>query len=440
MLFSKIAKAFSNPNNFLKNVSWNVCANISSKLIGPLMGILVARILVPEDYGVFAVATAIYALAYIVKDCGVSSAIISISEEYDNTRVHFTIQFFISLICYLTLWLMGPLLSDYFNQEKLAVILLIMGLNLFVTSVEDPLITRHQKNNEYKTLFIRQMIPAIVGGSTALVLAYIGLGVYSLAVAPLAGSFFSAIFLLYTNKWLPLFEFNAKQKKKLINHGKHVMSQGVSGFIAQQLDSLILSKNLGLQPTGIYKMSMNLSLLLPNAVLMQYQQVLFTYSAKEKNNHAYLSHRYNQFINVSFALNTVYFICAYFLTPVVVPLVLGAKWIDIIEPVQLISLSVVSAYLVNPNGQFSQIMGFNHVYSYYSIIRSLVTAICVFVGSMYSLKIAIVTWVGVALISNFINFCLFKNYQNKIVISKSIYLKFIFVWILYVFITYSWLI
>ena len=399
---------------------------------------MVARILVPEDYGVVAIALGIYAFFNAIKDFGITSVIIINNDGYDYTKIHFSFQFFISIASYCLILISTDWLAFYFSQPELTAIMPIVGLGLFISSIEDALLTRHYKNNEYKTIFYRQLIPSLVSGVVAFTMAMLGFGVYALVFSTLLGSLASTTFLVIYNKWVPTFEFDFIKFKNLFYLGKHVITQKLSGFVALHLDPLIVAKNLGAQEAGIYKMSMDLSMLIPNTLLFQYQQVLFTEASARQDDTPYLTHRYNQFIQLGFIFNAVYFVVVYFGAPLLVPFILGDKWSGIIEPIQLITITILSSNLVNPNGQFSQILGFNYIYTYFSIVRSSITALVVLITSFYSLHVVLLGWVGVGIIANFVNFNIFKYYQKSISVTKSIYLMFGVIGILYLFTLVNW--
>lgn len=428
------------PSAYIKNISWNILASTSTKLIKPLFSILVARILVPQDYGVLAIAIAVQAFFVTIKDLGVTSVIIVKNDGYDYTKAHFSIQFVTAIVNYFLILLSRGWIADYFDQPILTTIMPILGLGLFISSVEDALLTRHYKKNEYKIVFYRQLIPAIVSGMAALTLAMLGFGVYSLILSILLGSLASTIFLVIFNQWMPAFDFDLKRLKSLFSLGIHVATQRIAGFIALQLDSLIVAKNIGAHSTGLYRMSMDLSTFIPNALLFQYQQVLFTEAASKPDDSQYITHRYNQFIKLVFAFTFINFIAVYLLAPSLIPLVLGEKWTGLVQPVQLIAISIISSNLVNPNVQFSQILGFNHVYTYFALIRSSVTAVAILLASFHSLNAVLLAWVAIGIIGNYVNFTIFKAHQNKITVTRSIYLMFMIVITLYMIIFVDWIV
>jgi O-antigen/teichoic acid export membrane protein len=428
------------PSAFVKNISWNILASTSTKLIKPLFSILVARILVPQDYGVLAIAIAIQAFFITIKDLGVTSVIIVKNDGYDYTKAHFSIQFVTAIVNYLLILISRGWIADYFGQPILTTIMPILGLGLFISSVEDALLTRHFKKNEYKIVFYRQLIPTIVSGVAALTLAMLGFGVYSLILSMLLGSLASTIFLVIFNKWIPTFEFDLKRLKSLFSLGIHVATQRISGFIALQLDSLIVAKNIGAHGTGLYRMSMDLSTFIPNTFLFQYQQVLFTEAVSRPDDSQYISHRYNQFIKSVFAFTFINFVAVYLLAPSLIPLILGEKWVGLVQPVQLIAISIISSNLVNPNVQFSQIFGFNHIYTYFALIRSSVTAFAILLASFHSLHAVLLAWVAIGVIGNFVNFAIFKAHQDEIAVTRSIYFMFMIVTTLYMIICVDWIV
>ena len=96
------------------NIGWNVLGNMSAKAIGPIFSILVARLLMPSDYGVFGVAMACMVLLNLVKDMGISQAIIVNQEEDDWRSIQFTVQLFVAIILYPLIFLTFAIIKRKF--------------------------------------------------------------------------------------------------------------------------------------------------------------------------------------------------------------------------------------------------------------------------------------------------------------------------------------
>ena len=104
-------------STYIKNISWNILSSISTKLIKPLFSILVARILIPEDYGVLAIAIAVQAFFVTIKDLGVTSVIIIKNDGYDYTKLHFSIQFVTAAFNYVLILLSRDWMLDTSHNQ-----------------------------------------------------------------------------------------------------------------------------------------------------------------------------------------------------------------------------------------------------------------------------------------------------------------------------------
>ena len=106
----------------------------------------------------------------------------------------------------------------------------------------------------------------------------------------------------------------------------------------------------------------------------------------------------------------------------------------IIPIIQLISISIPTGFLVGINNDLSKILKFNKLYSYFSVIRSVITITALFVGSCYSLSYALFAWVFVALLANIVNDLIFFSNQKiiKYPISRLVFFLIIWVWIILV--------
>lgn len=408
--FVSVAKS----SQFAANIGWNILGKMSAKAIGPIFGILVARLLLPEDYGVYGIAMAFMAFLTLSQDLGMRQAIIIAQETEDWCSIQFTIQLIMAGVIYLLLFILSPHIAQYFQIVALATILKILGLGLFIGAVEDPLLTYYLREQNYRLIFFRQIIPSIAFGLTALFLAFWGAGVYSLVLATLISNFLTALFLVLAAKKKLRMYFPVNLILRLFRVGKHILFQQFCGLLVLQADALIVGKNLGPVNVGIYRMGSSLAQILPHTLIPQIQQVFFTEMARHKDNVAYLNRRYGQFMYSSGMITLPLSIVIVFLFPHIIPFLLGAKWTGVIPVAQIISVSLPTGMMVGVNNDLSKILNFNHVYSYFSIIRSVATVAAVIIGSQYSLHTMIVSWVIVGIAANLVNYYIFFKYQKVI--------------------------
>jgi teichuronic acid exporter len=411
-------------SSVIQNFGWNIAGSIGTKVIGPIFSILVARILSPEAFGVFGVAVAFVAFFELFKDCGLSQTVIVDHQREDFLSLQFTVQFFLALLLYGLIFCAASPMGRFYKMPDLALATKLIGLTLFVSVIEDPLVTHYLKKNDYKLLFVRQFVPSVIFGIAALSCAWFGLGVYALVVAHLVGRFSILPFLFIKTDWMPRFHFKPDVFLRLLRTGKHIVFQQFCSFMVSQGDSLIVGKNLGAGILGVYRMGNGLASLIPNSFIAQVQQVVFTDLAKHKDDIGYLAARYYHFVYGMGLLSLGVSIVSFIAAPFLVPLVLGPKWNQLVPVIQLFSVQFPFIPFVVLDVDIATIYGFRGIYSYYTFFRSTTTVAVLLWASTVSLKAVLVSWVILGIISPIVVTALFFKSQRMVSMRKGFALLF----------------
>lgn len=405
----------SRPNctRFGRNVVWNVFGNTGGKVVGPLLQLLIARFLVPEDYGAFAIVMAWLAMFEIVKDGGLTQAIIVRQEGSNAVYVQFTAQLAIAAIFYLGTLLTTPLAVRLFDSPQLAYVFPLAGLVAFVTAVADPIITECLTAQHYRRIALRQLLVPLASGTLGLFLAYQGLGVYALVFGLLFGNLLGAAVLYIGRKarlrvlrdWVLL--------RDLLRVGKHIVLQRFFGFLVGHADSFIVGSVLGSQSLGLYRVAHLLAYLVPGATITQAQQVVFTELSAD-GNPTKIRQRYEFFTNAGGALLLLYSVAVYLAAPVVVPLVLGRHWEQMVPLIQILAVVVVPGFLTPLNMDLAKILGFVRVYTHFSAVRSFATIMALVWAAHHSVLHVVMAWVAVGLLATLLNDVIFYLKQDVV--------------------------
>lgn len=406
--------ATTRKSQIAQNAGWNVLGSLSVTLLTPVVAIIAARLLSPGDYGAFGVAVAVMAFLQIGRDFGLTQAVI-VSEKNDDFRnLQFTVQIFWGGILLLLLITSAPLIAVFYHAPELAYVLPLLGVMLLLSAITDPMQAANLKAQNYRFLFFRQVVPAVVRSGVLIAMAYEGAGVYALVAAALTGAVTEAAFLFWRAAWKPKLHFDGHQFREFFRLGKHQMIQEFCGFLVLKADALIVGKNLGITTLGIYQMGNNLANILPNAATPQVAQVVFTDLAKRKGDAAYLARRYYQFVYLAGMAALAFSVALYFAAQPLVPLLLGEKWKDSAIVMQAFSLIIPLVPLSLLNAQISKIYGFNHAYSYFAVVRGGVTAGLVLVASFYSLHMVLLAWVVSGMLGASVNSLVFFRHQTMV--------------------------
>jgi len=424
----------------VKNVGWNIGGKFFAQAIIPIFAILIARVLDPADFGLFAIAAAIIGFIEIIKDLGISQAVIIEQDDNDLISMQFTIQLFLGIIIYSIIFILAKYVALYFGIPILKRALVIYALMIFVYCLEYPLETYYMKSNKYNALFYRQILPALLCGMITYLLALRGFGVFALIIGHLSGRAMTVYFLLVKSGWKPKLYFVFTVFLRLFNLGKHILTQSVCGFFVSQVDSLIVGKLLGVYKLGFYKAGNTLSYSIPNAITLQVQKVVFSDIAQRKNDYNYYNLRYYQYFYIIGSIALMLSIATYFLSPMLITPIMGNKWRQLIPIVQILSVSLPTGMIVGINNDYSKILGFSHVYTIFSIIRAVVTLTLIYIGSLLSLELTVTCWVVAALLANTANeICFFSN-QKVIKYKNCNLILFIFSWLWSAYVIFSFFI
>ena len=403
---------------FSRNVGWNILGNVGGKLLGPAFQLLIARLLLPADYGIFAIAFAWLAVFEIGKDWGLTQSIVVRRGGKPETALQFTVQLATAFVFYGATLAVTPLAASRFGLPELNGVLPLVSLAAFMSAAADPIVTDCLLKQRYRHLALRQVVTALATGVVGLIFAYRGYGVYALAAGLLAGHAAGTLSLAVVGRASLGLMVDLRLMKDLLEVGKHIVLQRLFGFLVNQADSLIVGRALGPQAVGFYRMGNLLSFTAPTASVLQAEQVVFT-ELSANPDAAHLRRRYNLFTNVAGPLLLLYSIAAYMLAPALVAAVLGPQWQGAVPLMQIFAVAVITGFLTPLNIDLAKILGFPGTYTRYAAVRSTGTVVAILLASQYSTIHVVVTWVVAGLVSNLINDAIFYVKQDAVRLTYS---------------------
>ena len=173
-----------------------------------IVGIIMARLLTPEDYGLTAIPAVFISIASLFVDCGFSSALIrkpDLTEKDLSTSFYYS--FIVGIICYLAMFFLSPMIAKFYNAPILEKLMRITALTFFISPLSTPLVVKLQRRMDFKTPAIINILSKIIGGVLGIVCAHMGLGLWSLVVFSLSSIFLS--FLIFFGVWLSITSRNS---------------------------------------------------------------------------------------------------------------------------------------------------------------------------------------------------------------------------------------
>ena len=204
----------------IKGLIWSLIDNFASIFIQLVVGIILARILTPKQFGLIGLITVFLAISQTFIDGGFSNSLIKKKDctDQDYSTV-FYFNIIVSLLFYFLLFTFSKAISLYFNEPKLTDLIKIIGLGLIIKSLSSVHNTILLININFKLITKISIASTIISSLICLYLAYIGYGVWSLVIRALVGNFITTIMLWIFSKWVPKLIFDFKSLIEHFNFG-----------------------------------------------------------------------------------------------------------------------------------------------------------------------------------------------------------------------------
>lgn len=234
-------------------VVWSSIDRFSSQGIQFIFSILIARILLPSDYGTVAMLNIFLAISQTFIDSGFGTALIRKPDRTEtdcSTVFYFNIA--VALAFYCILWLTSPLIASFYDIPLLKDITRVISLTLVFGSLSGVHGTRLAIEIDFRTKAIISIIVALVTGAVGLWMAYAGYGVWALAVQAVTSSFLRTVLLWIFVRWMPQLVFSMKSFREMFSFGSKMLASALLDTAYNNLYTLVIGKFFSSSALGVY--------------------------------------------------------------------------------------------------------------------------------------------------------------------------------------------
>ena len=397
-------------NRAVSGVGWSAAEAFLGQGVTFIVGIILARLLSPAEYGLIGIITIFTVVLTGIVDSGFSNALIrkndTTQEDYDTM---FITNFVMSILLYILLYISAPIISRYFDRLELTDLTRVTGLILIIQAfslVQNTILT---KRIDFKTKTKASVISAVLSGVIGIAMAYTGFGVWSLVGQILSKQLICAILLWILNHWKPTFSFRIDSFRYMWGFGWKLMLSGLLNNIWAQLYQLVVGKFYSPETLGQYTRSKEYASLFSSNFTTIIQRVSFPVLAEVQDDKVRLLVGYRKVISLTMFITAI---CMFFLGAVADPLIyclIGSKW-DLAArylPLICISLSLYPLHAINLN--LLQVEGRSDIFLILEIIKKVISIGPICLGVLVSIY-----WMLIgSIISGIINFFLNSYYSGK---------------------------
>lgn len=391
---------------------WSTVERFGTQGIQFLFGIILARLLTPEDYGIIAMPLVFLALAQCFIDSGFSSALIRkpvLKEEDLSTAFYFNIG--VGVSCYIILFIASPLIADFYNTPILADVLKVTALATLLNplaTVQQTILTR---DINFKSQTIISMTGAIISGCVGLWMAYSDYGVWSLVVQQVGAALIRVILLWITVKWRPVTKWSKESFAYLWGFGSKLLGVSLINTTYDNIYPIVIGKFYSPQDLGNYTRAQSFADLPSMNVTGILQRVTFPVLSTMQDNDERLALNYRKILRLSaFCVFPVMTGLAAVAEPLIICL-LGDKWVGCILFIQLLCFSKMWYPIHAINLNLLTVKGRSDLFLRLEIIKKVIITVILVATIPFGIKCMVTGMILTSLLSLLVN----THYTGKMI-------------------------
>lgn len=334
----------------LSGVKWNAIGRFSTQGVSFVVGILLARILSPSDYGVVGMIGIFMAIAQTFIDSGFGSALI---RKQDCTDADYSTAFYfnivVGVVCYLILFISSPLIADFFDTPILKDVVRVLSINLLLGALTIVQRARLTAAVDFKSQAKVSLVATIISGGVGLFMAYQGYGVWSLVYQHVTSTLITTIMFWVITKWCPQRLFSKESFKYLFGFGSKILSASLLHTIYSNLTTILIGKFYTPKDLGYYSRGESLATLPSSNITGILKSVTYPILSKIQDDDVRLIQVYRKYIRMT---SMLIFFGVFLLAALAKPLILTLltdKWTDSVIYLQVFCFAYMFDHLCQLN-------------------------------------------------------------------------------------------
>jgi O-antigen/teichoic acid export membrane protein len=338
-------------NSIRHGAKWVFIGNTGSQVINFALGLILARLLMPAEFGMVATILIFTNLAGFVSGGGMGQALVRAKEaskrDYD---LLFTVQFLVGLVIVGFFFAIAPWFGRWYDNPEYADLLRVAALSFLVrpfVNVPNNMLHREMR---FKAKTATQLTGLVVYNSIALSLAYLGYGPWSLILAGLLSAIPGALQYAWYARWLPGINFEFARARELMRYGMLASANNIICYIRSQLPTFILSRSMGPAGVGLYNKAESLAARPHGFITGSVYDVLLRALAKEQDNLDKSRYLFFRSLTLVAVYGLPFYIGFLWLAKPLIVLLFGNRWADSATPLVILSFAAPLMMIGNLSG------------------------------------------------------------------------------------------
>jgi teichuronic acid exporter len=396
----------------VSGIFWSFSDSMATQIVQFTVGVLLARILSPAEFGLIGMITVFLAITQSFVDSGFGQALIR-KKDADNADFStvFYFNFLAGILLFVLFYFSAPLIAEFYKQPELKDIARVIGIIILINSTSVTQRTKLIKRVDFRQLMKINLTAAVISGIIAITMALTGFGVWSLVWRSIIGSAVQSILLWYSNKWVPSLIFSKESFRSLFSFGSKLLISGLIDTIYRNIYLLIIGKFFSAVELGYYTRADQFSRLASQNLTGTVQRVSYPVLSMVQDDNERLKAGYKKLILSIMFITFAIMLGMAAVARSMILILIGEKWLPSVEFLQLLCLGAMLFPLHALNLNILNVKGRSDLFLKLEIVKKALAVPVIIIGVFLGIRAMLLGMIVLSITAYFIN----SFYSGKLI-------------------------
>lgn len=368
-------------NKTVKGVAWSGVDNVIQYAVSFVVGIILARLLSPDDYGLIGIIGVFTAICSTIINGGFGNALIRKQDVTDDDyNTVFIVNIFASIVLYCVLFVCAPWIALFFERHELVSLTRVTSTSIIVGALALVQQTILTKKIDFKTQTRITAFSSLVSGVIGVIMAIVGYGVWALVFQGLLNQTLRTMLLWIYNKWYPKLHFSKDSFKELFGYSWKLTVSWLLDTIWKQLYQIVVGKFYSPYTLGQYTRANGFAQLFSSNLTNVVERVSYPVLSTMQQETERMVSGYRRMLKTTMLVSTAGLFLLGAISEPLLYCLIGPKWYDASVYLPIICISSTLYPLAAFNLNMLQIQGRSDLFLILEIIKKTIGIIPVVVG------------------------------------------------------------
>lgn len=376
----------------------------------------IARILGPKEFGLIGMITVFITIGTSLVDSGLSSSIIR--TKHANNRDFSTVFYLnlgMSFLIYLILFLVAPLIAQFFRQDILTGVVRLYCLSFIISAFSAIQLAQLNRNMNFKKILQYNIPGTLIGIGVGIILSLKGFGVWSIVWMQLTKLSIQSILLWLYSSWKPTMYFSKERMNYHYGFGYKLMLSGLLATIFENVYNIIIGRFYSVQSLGYFERARAFNQYPVALIIGIISKVTFPLLSKIQDEKERLAYIFKQMLQFAFFITAPLMLGLAAIASPLFQLVLGDKWMPAVPFFQIICLSNMFAPIHTFNQNTFKVFGRSDLLLRLEVYKKIIISI----GILIALPFGILGLIWSSVITSFITMLINTYYSQHLINYKT---------------------